>query len=94
MVAGASARRCPGTGQDQCFTLVTGPDAHPERVRFTWSLAADGAVPVAVGVDFATLDGDGRMNAATSFLEPAALTPLSVGARSGGAPTGTSRARR
>jgi hypothetical protein len=54
------------------FTLVAGPDAHADRVRFTWSLAADGAAPVAVGVDFATLDGDGRMSDVTGFLEPAA----------------------
>ena len=55
------------------FTLVAGPDAHHDRVRFTWSLtAADDADPVAIGVDFATVADDGRMRAITGFLEPAA----------------------
>jgi hypothetical protein len=55
------------------FTLVGGPDAHHDRVRFTWSLAAaDGGDPVAIGVDFATVADDGRMRAITGFLEPAA----------------------
>jgi hypothetical protein len=54
------------------FTLVSGPDAHHDRVRFTWSLAADGGEPVAIGVDFATLSGDGRLRSVTGFLEPAA----------------------
>jgi SnoaL-like domain len=54
------------------FTLIAGPDAHHDRVRFTWSLAADGGDPVAIGVDFATIADDGRMRAITGFLEPAA----------------------
>lgn len=54
------------------FTLVSGPDAHHDRVRFTWSLAANGTEPVAIGVDFATLAGDGRLRSVTGFLEPAA----------------------
>jgi SnoaL-like domain len=54
------------------FTLIDGPDAHHDRVRFTWSLAADGGDPVAIGVDFATVADDGRMRAITGFLEPAA----------------------
>jgi hypothetical protein len=55
------------------FTLLPGADAHHDRVRFSWSLAADGAEdPVAVGVDFATLAEDGRMRSVTGFLQPAA----------------------
>ena len=55
------------------FSLIAGPDAHHDRVRFTWSLAAaDGGAPVAIGVDFATVADDGRMRAITGFLEPAA----------------------
>jgi hypothetical protein len=65
-----------GTAQAQFpghrFTLVAGPEAHHDRVRFSWSLAADGSAPVAIGVDFARLDGDGRMRSITGFLEPAA----------------------
>jgi hypothetical protein len=55
------------------FTLVSGPDVHHDRVRFSWSLApSDGGDPVAIGVDFATVADDGRMRAITGFLEPAA----------------------
>ena len=53
-------------------TLVSGPDAHHDKLRFTWSLAADGGEPVAVGVDFATVADDGRLRSVTGFLEPAA----------------------
>jgi len=54
------------------FTLISGPDAHHDRLRFTWSLAVNGGEPVAVGVDFATVAGDGRLRSVTGFLEPAA----------------------
>lgn len=54
------------------FELVSGPDAHHDRLRFRWSLAPDGGEPVAFGVDFATVADDGRMRAITGFLEPAA----------------------
>ncbi len=53
------------------FELVSGPDAHHDRLRFTWSLAPLSGDPVAVGVDFATVADDGRMRAITGFLEPA-----------------------
>jgi hypothetical protein len=65
---GAAQAQFPG----HRFTLVTGPEAHHDRVRFSWSLAADGSTPVAIGVDFASLAGDGRMRSITGFLEPAA----------------------
>jgi hypothetical protein len=51
------------------FTLASGPDAHHDRVRFAWSLSANGGAPVAVGVDFATVAPDGRLRAVTGFLE-------------------------
>ncbi|HTP21459.1 MAG TPA: nuclear transport factor 2 family protein [Solirubrobacteraceae bacterium] len=54
------------------FELVDGPDAHHDRVRFTWSLGSPAGEPVAVGVDFATTADDGRMRDVTGFLEPAA----------------------
>jgi hypothetical protein len=56
------------------FKLVAGPDAHHDRVRFTWQLyGEDGAAPVATGIDFATVAGDGRLKDVTGFLEqPAA----------------------
>jgi SnoaL-like domain len=67
MIAGAQ-QQYPG----HRFTLVAGPDAHHDRVRFMWSLSVDGGNPIAVGVDFATLDDDGRMRSITGFLEPPA----------------------
>jgi hypothetical protein len=54
------------------FALVAGPDAHHDRVRFSWSLAPDRGAPIAIGIDFATVAGDGRMRSITGFLEPAA----------------------
>jgi hypothetical protein len=65
-----------GTAQSQFpghrFALVAGPEAHHDRVRFTWSLAANGGAPVAIGVDFVNVADDGRMRSITGFLEPAA----------------------
>ena len=52
------------------FKLISGPDAHHDRLRFTWSLGQDGTVPVALGVDFAVLAEDGRMRSVTGFLLP------------------------
>ena len=52
------------------FELSFGPDAHNDRVRFAWRLfGPDGDAPVAAGVDFAELAGDGRLRSVTGFLE-------------------------
>jgi SnoaL-like protein len=68
MVAGAQ-EQFPGCR----FELTEGPDHHHDRVRFSWRmLGANGDAPVARGVDFATLAGDGRLRSVTGFLEPAA----------------------
>jgi hypothetical protein len=49
------------------FELADGPDAHHDRVRFTWHLQGpDG--PVAIGTDFATVADDGRLSDVTGFL--------------------------
>jgi hypothetical protein len=61
---GAAQGQFPGLR----FTLADGPDAHHDRVRFTWSLGQNGGEPVAVGLDFATLADDGRMRSVTGFL--------------------------
>ena len=50
------------------FVLAFGPDAHNDVVRFAWRLVGDGG-PVAAGVDFATVAGDGRLRSVTGFLE-------------------------
>jgi hypothetical protein len=68
MIAGAQSQ-LPG----HRFRLAAAPDAHHDRVRFSWHLVGpDGGSPVAIGHDFATLDGDGRLCDVTGFLEPAA----------------------
>jgi hypothetical protein len=64
---GAAQAQFPG----HRFELAFGPDAHNDVVRFAWRLVGDGG-PVAAGVDFATVAGDGRLRAVTGFLEPAA----------------------
>jgi SnoaL-like protein len=65
MVAGAQ-KQFPGMR----FELSDGPDAHHDVVRFAWRLvtAAEGT-PVAAGVDFATVAGDGRLRTVIGFLE-------------------------
>jgi hypothetical protein len=67
MIAGAQ-QQFPG----HRFALVSGPDVHHDRVRFSWSLAPSDGEPVAIGIDFATTAEDGRMREITGFLEPAA----------------------
>lgn len=65
---GSAQQQFPG----HRFALVSGPDAHHDRVRFVWSLGSAAGDSVAVGVDFATTADDGRMREITGFLEPAA----------------------
>ena len=62
---GAAQAQFPGHE----FQLHAGPDAHHDRVRFSWSLVANGGAPVAVGTDYVTMSDDGRMRSVTGFLE-------------------------
>jgi hypothetical protein len=64
MIAGAQ-QQYPG----HRFALVGAPDAHHDRIRFSWTIAPQGGDPIAIGHDFATLDADGRMRSITGFLE-------------------------
>jgi hypothetical protein len=52
------------------FTLSSGPDAHNNHIRFSWTLAPAGAEAVAGGSDFARLGADGRIQSVTGFLDP------------------------
>ena len=55
---------------DYRFELAGGPDAHNDRVRFSWHLVGNGnGQPVATGYDFGTLTDDGRLGSVTGFLE-------------------------
>jgi hypothetical protein len=53
------------------FVLASGPDAHHDRVRFTWQLVAESGAAVATGLDVAVVADDGRLRAVTGFLEAA-----------------------
>jgi hypothetical protein len=64
MIAGAQ-QQYPG----HRFSLLNGPDAHHDRLRFSWALSNPAGEPIAVGIDFATLDAEGRMGSVTGFLE-------------------------
>jgi SnoaL-like domain len=66
MIAGAQ-EQFPG----HVFSLRSEPDAHHDRLRFSWSLAPVGGRPVAHGTDFAMIAQDGRMQSITGFLEQA-----------------------
>jgi uncharacterized protein (DUF1330 family) len=61
------------------FTLRGEPEGFDGRVRFSWSLAADGAAAVAHGTDVAVVAADGRLESVTGFLDivdaPAATAP-------------------
>jgi hypothetical protein len=64
MIAGAQ-QQFPGLR----FELAGAPDAHHDRVRFTWHLKAEaGGDPVAIGSDFAVV-ADGRLQSVTGFLD-------------------------
>jgi hypothetical protein len=66
-MVGAAQQQFPGYR----FTLHGTPDGHNDVVRFSWTLAVDGAAPVARGTDIARLDGGGRLLQVTGFLDVA-----------------------
>jgi len=63
---GAAQEQFPG----HRIRLHAGPDAHHDRVRFTWQLQDGDGAAVVTGVDFATVAEDGRLRSVTGFLEP------------------------
>jgi hypothetical protein len=52
------------------FSLVSGPDAHADHVRFSWTVAPAGGRAVAGGTDLAQLGDDGRIKSVIGFLDP------------------------
>ena len=62
---GAAQSQFPG----HRFELSFGPDTHNDAVRFAWTLRSGEGATVAGGVDFATVDADGRLRNVTGFLE-------------------------
>jgi len=68
LVAGAQSQY-PGHE----FRLATGPAPTTTACSFSWTLHPESGAAIAIGIDFATLDGDGRLRDVTGFLEaPAA----------------------
>lgn len=57
------------------FALHGSQDGHNNVIRFSWSLAADGAAPVAYGTDVATVGEDGRLQKVIGFLDTFAGQP-------------------
>ena len=51
------------------FEVSGRQDAHHDVVRFSWSLGAPGAEPLACGTDIAVMAPDGRIDAVTGFLD-------------------------
>ncbi|AMP02613.1 nuclear transport factor 2 family protein [Collimonas pratensis] len=54
---------------DLRFRLHGKQDGHNDVVRFSWTLGADGAEPVAYGTDVAVVAADGRIRSVTGFLD-------------------------
>lgn len=52
------------------FRLTGAVDAHHDRVRFAWDLAAPDGTPLVKGIDFGVVAADQRLHAVTGFLEP------------------------
>ncbi|MCE3262007.1 MAG: polyketide cyclase [Pseudoduganella sp.] len=64
MIAGAQDN-LPGMR----FVLAGTPASHNDMVRFSWTLGAPDADPVARGTDMAVLAADGRLASVTGFLD-------------------------
>ena len=60
---------------DHHIELVAEPDAHHDRVRFTWQLFPEGAGPILTGYDYATVAEDGRLRDVTGFASRWASDP-------------------
>ncbi|MGZ3666840.1 MAG: nuclear transport factor 2 family protein, partial [Ktedonobacterales bacterium] len=51
------------------FRLTSAVDVHHDRAQWEWELVGpDGGVPVAGGMDFATIAPDGRLREVTGFF--------------------------
>jgi hypothetical protein len=64
MIAGVQAR-FPG----HSFSRFGRVDAHNDRLRFQWALAADSAEPLVIGTDVAVLSPDLRLQSVTGFFD-------------------------
>ncbi|MFJ2987267.1 nuclear transport factor 2 family protein [Collimonas sp. NPDC087041] len=55
------------------FRLHGKQDGHNNVLRFSWTLGAEGAEPVAHGTDVVVVADDGRISSVTGFLDALAL---------------------
>jgi hypothetical protein len=62
---GAVHERFPG----HRFALSGPADGHGDRLRFSWTLGAPDAAPVAHGTDFGIVAADGRLKSISGFLD-------------------------
>jgi hypothetical protein len=53
------------------FRRTSEIDAHHDRVRFSWALAAEGGATLVSGTDFGVVAADGRLQTITGFLDQA-----------------------
>jgi len=51
------------------FRRTSDPDAHHDRVRFSWELAPEGGAPVVSGTDFAVVGKGDRLKTVTGFFD-------------------------
>jgi hypothetical protein len=68
---GAVHARFPG----HRFVLKGAADGHGDRLRFTWTLGAPGAEPIAQGTDFGIVASDGRLKSVSGFLDHVSANP-------------------
>jgi SnoaL-like domain len=64
---GAVHDRFPG----HRFQLDGTPEGHGDRLRFSWTLGAPNAAPIAHGTDFGIVAADGRLKSVSGFLDAA-----------------------
>jgi len=55
------------------FRRTSDPDAHHDRVRFSWKLAPEGSAAVVSGTDFAVVAADQRLQTVTGFFDHVAV---------------------
>ncbi len=55
------------------FRRTSDPDAHHDRVRFSWELAPEGSAAVVSGTDFAVVAADQRLQTVTGFFDHVAV---------------------
>jgi hypothetical protein len=64
-LVGAVHQRYPGFR----FALKGQPDAHGDRMRFSWTLGPSGSEDLIEGTDFVQLNQEGRLQSVTGFLD-------------------------